>query len=177
MQSGQAVGLDMDEMQELRASVTAATWNQQASTLLAAVSALKAAAAGANQQAVAQHAAQQPQQQLPEQQTAVSATQHAELPANPATGNGSTQIDAAVAQQEMARADGTASAAEQQQMQQEGMSEQLSLWQRIAAAEAAAAEAADRAEAQLSTAATAGAKHQSAVSQDQHQVALTTCVA
>lgn len=133
----------MDELQELRASVTAAAWSQQAAALLAAVAAVKAAATSP----APQQAQQQPQQQPHERQAAVSTD--GQRP-DAAIANGSSHLDAAAAQQQAVAADGAAAAAEQQQQpQQPGTSEQVSLWQRIAAAEAAAAAAAEGAEAQL----------------------------
>jgi hypothetical protein len=148
-QRGEAVGLGMDELQELRASVAAAAWSQQAAALLAAVAAVKAAAASP----ALQQPAQQSEQQSHERQPAIPADgQRPDV----ATATGRSQEDAVI-QQEAVMANGTASAAEQHQPQQPGTSDQVSLWQRIAAAEAAAAAAAEQAEAQPPAAAAADA--------------------
>jgi hypothetical protein len=154
LQSGEAVGLDMEELQHLRASVAAATWNQQAAALLTTVSSVKTVTASPVQQQASgsepssAHAAQQPQLQPLESQPAVSAARHAEPTADRAAADGSSPLAGAVAQQEAVTANGMGSAAEHHQLHQQSTSDQVSLWHRIAAAEAAAAEAAERAEVQ-----------------------------
>lgn len=166
----------MDELQQLRASVAAATWNRQASLLLAAVSAAQAAATAQPQlqsAVAALHPQQEAQQQQQQPALAASTAGTAEQPAGgaPLSVSSSPQLAPAAAQPSVPAASAAAvaqSATPQQEQEQEQL--QLSLWQRIAAAEAAAAEAAERAEAELPAAAAVGATYQSLLKQDQQQV-------
>ena len=172
----------MEELSELRASVAAHAWNGRASELLTAVSAARAAAVGARLQQQPAQSGQQPQQHQQHMQppggaaaavSAASSVAHASVTAPPFA-NSSPRPDAVadeglaapLAQQVPAPA-GSAPDADQQ-----GQGQQLSLWERIAAAEAAAAEAAERAEAELSVAAAADAAYRNLVSMDRQQVKL-----